>query len=85
MKCKNCSKELKKGDYAGKELCWKCYQHDYITKKFATNPKYRQEQRKRVDKWQKENRERVLEMAKNAYYKRIGRPEKITNKYKKQK
>jgi hypothetical protein len=68
IKCKKCQKELFKGiDYLGKELCKKCYQHEYITSKWKKNKKYRKEQRARIDKWQKDNPKKLKEMYKKYY------------------
>ena len=68
MICKQCSKPLIKGyDYLGKELCRKCYNHDYITKRWARDEDFRKAQRARIDKWQKENPDKVKEIANKCY------------------
>ena len=54
MKCKKCGKEFTNG-YSGKGLCFKCYQHQYITEKWKNNPEFRLAQKKRIYKWKAEH------------------------------
>lgn len=77
-KCKKCGKELVRGmdHYTGKGLCKKCYNHIYIITRWKKNKKYRKEQYQRILNWQKRNHDKVKEMAKKCYYKKMERLKK---------
>ena len=68
MKCKKCGKEFTNG-YPGKGLCFKCYQHQYITEKWKNNPEFRLAQKKRTYKWMEEHPEEWKEINKRALIK----------------